>query len=218
MLFTLTHHTHTLHGLTSSQPKAAVFCKYYFSLWQFDCLPSIVTVICSNQVIIRWTWSRTKKIGRRASRRLWRITRYAMQVSAFSPSSPSRAFRSSLFILPFQNWSRKYGWCCWWIDWPNLMSSSEELPHFKLPHNIEDAKNLGLVLSNYTNRYFITVYIGYVLTYILWVYLDIYNLDSNCSIVSLAACNRLPFLVRSSWVSCLAFSFPSHWRYSPFPW
>ncbi|UXI19096.1 serine/threonine-protein phosphatase [Sarcoptes scabiei] len=41
-----------------------------------------------------------------------------------------------------------------------------ELIHFKLPRNIDDAKNLAKVLSNYKDRYFFIVYIGFIVTYI----------------------------------------------------
>lgn len=37
----------------------------------------------------------------------------------------------------------------------------------KLPRNIDDAKNLGLILSRYTDRYYFTVLIGILVTYIL---------------------------------------------------
>ena len=44
----------------------------------------------------------------------------------------------------------------------------DEVQHIKLPRNIEDAKNLGIVLSRYKDKYFAQVLGGYFTTYILY--------------------------------------------------
>ena len=41
-----------------------------------------------------------------------------------------------------------------------------EKTYMKLPKNMEDAKNLGLILSRYSDRYYFTVLIGILVTYI----------------------------------------------------
>ncbi|XP_067128224.1 transmembrane protein 41B [Centruroides vittatus] len=43
---------------------------------------------------------------------------------------------------------------------------SDEIQYMKLPQNIDDAKNLGKVLSHYKDRYFFTVLGGYFVMYI----------------------------------------------------
>jgi len=45
---------------------------------------------------------------------------------------------------------------------------SDEIQYIKLPRDIDDAKNLGEVLSRYTDRYFYEVVGGYLVTYILY--------------------------------------------------
>ncbi|XP_023223290.1 transmembrane protein 41B-like [Centruroides sculpturatus] len=45
---------------------------------------------------------------------------------------------------------------------------SDEIQYMKLPQNIDDAKNLGKVLSHYKDRYFFTVLGGYFVMYILY--------------------------------------------------
>lgn len=47
----------------------------------------------------------------------------------------------------------------------------EEKQHIKLPRDIEDAKNLGKVLSRYTDKYYMQVLSGYFVTYILYPFL-----------------------------------------------
>ena len=42
-----------------------------------------------------------------------------------------------------------------------------EKAHLKLPRNMEDAKNLGVVLSRYKEKYYIEVLGGVFITYIL---------------------------------------------------
>ena len=42
-----------------------------------------------------------------------------------------------------------------------------EKPHLKLPKNIEEAKRLGIVLSHYKDKYFVTVLSGFLVTYVL---------------------------------------------------
>lgn len=42
----------------------------------------------------------------------------------------------------------------------------EEVEQVKFPKNIEDAKNLGLVLSHYTDRYYLQVLGGVFITYL----------------------------------------------------
>ncbi|OQR76043.1 transmembrane protein 41B-like [Tropilaelaps mercedesae] len=42
----------------------------------------------------------------------------------------------------------------------------EERPYVKLPTSLEDAKNLGRVLSNYTDKHFFTVLLAFFCTYI----------------------------------------------------
>lgn len=44
---------------------------------------------------------------------------------------------------------------------------SDEFEKLKLPRNIEDAKQLGFLLAQYTDNYYYTVLSGYVITYIL---------------------------------------------------
>ncbi|KAI1281959.1 Transmembrane protein 41B [Halotydeus destructor] len=51
-----------------------------------------------------------------------------------------------------------------YYNFPKLEPS--EKPFFKLPKNIEDAKNLGLILSRYSDRYYFTVLVGILVTYI----------------------------------------------------
>lgn len=48
----------------------------------------------------------------------------------------------------------------------------DEKQHMKLPRNIEDAKNLGKVLSRYTDTYYAQVLSGYFVTYILYPLAD----------------------------------------------
>lgn len=51
-----------------------------------------------------------------------------------------------------------------YFNFPQL--ESEEKIHFKLPKSMEDAKQLGHVLSRYTDRYFLVVLFGFIVTYI----------------------------------------------------
>jgi len=51
-----------------------------------------------------------------------------------------------------------------YLNFPKL--SPDELEKLKLPRNIEDAKQLGFLLSQYTDNYYYTVLSGYVITYI----------------------------------------------------
>lgn len=44
----------------------------------------------------------------------------------------------------------------------------DEYQYMKLPMDIEDAKNLGRVLSHYKDRYFVEVLAGIFVTYILY--------------------------------------------------
>lgn len=57
--------------------------------------------------------------------------------------------------------------CCLglvYYNFPKLDPS--ERGHLKLPKNMDDAKNLGLILSRYSDRYFFTVLIGILVTFI----------------------------------------------------
>lgn len=45
---------------------------------------------------------------------------------------------------------------------------SDERQHFKVPWNIEDAKNLGLVLDRYKGDHYYHVMCGVFLSYILY--------------------------------------------------
>ncbi|XP_060568157.1 transmembrane protein 41B-like isoform X2 [Ruditapes philippinarum] len=51
-----------------------------------------------------------------------------------------------------------------YLNFPKL--TQEEKHHIKLPRDIEDAKNLGKVLSKYTDKYYFQVLSGYFVTYI----------------------------------------------------
>ncbi|KAH9424140.1 transmembrane protein stas [Dermatophagoides pteronyssinus] len=51
-----------------------------------------------------------------------------------------------------------------YLNFPKL--EPHEKQHFKLPMNIDDAKNLGNVLSGYKDRYFYVVLFGFIITYI----------------------------------------------------
>ncbi|KAH7642260.1 transmembrane protein stas [Dermatophagoides farinae] len=51
-----------------------------------------------------------------------------------------------------------------YLNFPKL--EPHEKQHFKLPMNIDDAKNLGNVLSGYKDRYFYVVLFGFIVTYI----------------------------------------------------
>ncbi|KAL4224723.1 Transmembrane protein 41B [Mactra antiquata] len=51
-----------------------------------------------------------------------------------------------------------------YLNFPQL--SPEEKVHIKLPRNIDDAKNLGNVLSRYKDKYYAQVLSGYFITYI----------------------------------------------------
>lgn len=49
-----------------------------------------------------------------------------------------------------------------------LSDFRHEKQHMKLPFNLEDAKQLGLVLDRYKDRYFFEVLFGVFLVYILY--------------------------------------------------
>lgn len=49
---------------------------------------------------------------------------------------------------------------------PKLESS--EIKHMKLPKNMEEAKNLGKLLSRYKDKYYYVVLGGYFASYILY--------------------------------------------------
>lgn len=51
-----------------------------------------------------------------------------------------------------------------YLNFPNL--TQDEKQYMKLPRDIEDAKNLGMVLSRYTDKYYAQVISGYFVTYI----------------------------------------------------
>ncbi|XP_052286547.1 transmembrane protein 41B-like [Dreissena polymorpha] len=51
-----------------------------------------------------------------------------------------------------------------YLNFPNL--TQDEKQHITLPKNIEDAKNLGKVLSRYTDKYYYQVLSGYFIAYI----------------------------------------------------
>ncbi|XP_053385015.1 transmembrane protein 41B-like isoform X2 [Mercenaria mercenaria] len=51
-----------------------------------------------------------------------------------------------------------------YLNFPKL--AEEEKQHIKLPRDIEDAKNLGKILSRYTDKYYFQVLSGYFVTYI----------------------------------------------------
>lgn len=51
-----------------------------------------------------------------------------------------------------------------YLSFPHMRP--EERPYVKLPTSLEDAKNLGRVLSNYTDDHFLTVLLAFFLTYI----------------------------------------------------
>jgi len=51
-----------------------------------------------------------------------------------------------------------------YFNFPKL--EPEEKVHFKLPKSIDDAKQLGNVLSHYKDRYFLVVLFGFIVTYI----------------------------------------------------
>ena len=53
------------------------------------------------------------------------------------------------------------------------MCCSDEIQHIKLPRDIEDAQNLGLVLSRYTDKYYYEVIGGYLVTFILYPFMFI---------------------------------------------
>jgi hypothetical protein len=53
-----------------------------------------------------------------------------------------------------------------------FLISRDEKQHFKLPKNIDDAKNLGKVLSRYKDSYYNQVLGGYFITYILYPYMS----------------------------------------------
>ncbi|XP_025829458.1 transmembrane protein 41B [Agrilus planipennis] len=52
-----------------------------------------------------------------------------------------------------------------YANFPNV--TSEERQHIRLPWNIEQAKNLGIVLSKYKEQHYVPVLTGVFLTYIL---------------------------------------------------
>lgn len=54
----------------------------------------------------------------------------------------------------------------------------DEKQHIKVPTDIEDAKNLGKVLSLYKDKYYYQVLGGYFLTYILYPFHMWINFDS----------------------------------------
>lgn len=49
----------------------------------------------------------------------------------------------------------------------------DEYQYMTLPRDIEDAKNLGRVLSHYKERYFVEVLAGVFVTYILYPFLKL---------------------------------------------
>ena len=52
-----------------------------------------------------------------------------------------------------------------------------EKQYITLPKNIEDAKNLGKVLSRYKDKYYSLVLGGYFITYILYPFIVIENIQ-----------------------------------------
>lgn len=51
----------------------------------------------------------------------------------------------------------------------------DEQQYIKLPRDIEDAKNLGKVLSRYKEKYYYQVLGGYFIVYILYPFTEFYN-------------------------------------------
>ena len=49
---------------------------------------------------------------------------------------------------------------------------SADREKFKLPKNLDDAKDLGRVLSNYKDDFFLQVVLGFMVTYILYPFLS----------------------------------------------
>ena len=47
---------------------------------------------------------------------------------------------------------------------------STDKEKFKLPKNLGDAKDLGRVLSNYKDEFFLQVVLGFMATYILYLF------------------------------------------------
>lgn len=70
------------------------------------------------------------------------------------------------YIPHIRGWLHKYGCVC--IILYGTFFPREEYQYLKLPTDIDDAKNLGRVLSHYKDRYYAEVLLAVFVTYILY--------------------------------------------------
>ena len=76
-----------------------------------------------------------------------------------------------------------------------------ELIHVKFPKNIDDAKNLGLVLSRYKDKYYLQVLGGVCVTYL---FLQTFAIPGSI-FLSIVSGYLFPFPIALLLVSCLYF-------------
>jgi len=81
-----------------------------------------------------------------------------------SPGSSNLSNRTSLFLVLFIFLLSVGSLLLVYLRFPSL--DSEERQHIKLPRDMEEAKNLGQVLSKYTVEHYTTVLSAFFITYI----------------------------------------------------